>query len=314
MTDANLVLGRLSDATPLAGDVALRADLARSALAAITHAFPTLDEAAAADGIVAIAVARMVSAIKEISVSRGHDPRDFALVAYGGAGPMHAALVAAELEIGHVVVPPGPGNFSAFGALISDIRHDHVQTRLIDLDDAPIAAVGDAVAELEASAKAALSAEGMPAERIACRRACGMRYVGQSWDLIVAMPDDFTTLDDLAERFHATHERRFGYRTDDAVEIVSIRVSAIGAVERPDLPECPADGTVEAARTGARPVVFDRAVCETAIYQRERLPRDGAFDGPALVEEMGALTVVPPGWRARVGRYGELHLERAEDE
>jgi len=301
VTDANLVLGRLSPEIKLAGSVALDVDLARAAVGRLADAVAGLDIERAADGIVRIAVARMVSAIKEISIVRGYDPRDFVLVAYGGAGPMHAAFVAEELEIGHVLVPPSPGNFSAFGALISDIRHDHLRTHMAELATVDGDDLERRLAAIEDEARAAMAADGMAADRITTTRALGMRYVGQSWDLVVPLPGRADTAGDIAPLFHAAHEQRFGYRTEDPVEIVSLRVSAFGRVDKPDLPDGTAEGTVDAARKAGQ-----------GAYDRDRLPIGARIAGPATIEEMGAVTVLPVGWAAEVGRYGELHLRREE--
>ena len=167
ITDANLVLGRVPADRPLAGEVPLDLDLARRAVSRLVPRVPGVaGEAELADGIVRIAVARMVSAIKEISIGKGHDPRDFVLLAYGGAGPMHAAFIADELEIPRVLVPTAPGNFSAFGSLISDLRHDHVRTRLVNTRHGDFAEVEAIFAELEAEARATLEREGIGAEAV----------------------------------------------------------------------------------------------------------------------------------------------------
>ena len=308
VTDANLLLGRLSAKLKLAGSLALREDLAARAVARISGRIAGLDARGAADGIIRIAVARMVSAIKEISITRGYDPRDFTLVAYGGAGPMHAAFIAEELEIEHILVPPSPGNFSAFGALISDIRHDHIRSYPLALEGAGLDTIEHVFGEIEGGAREALVAEGMPGELVTTTRACGMRYVGQSWDLIVPINQRLESAEQLERSFHQAHERRFGYRMDAAVEVVSFRVSAIGRVEKPKLFDWPAAGSLEAAQTEQRPVHFTAGAGPAPVYRRERLPRGARFAGPAIVEEMGAVTVVPPGWSAEVGRYGEITL------
>jgi N-methylhydantoinase A len=310
VTDANLAIGRLAASLKLAGSVALDEALAGKVVARIAEAFQLKIEAAA-DGIVRIAVARMVSAIKEISVARGYDPRDFALMAFGGAGPMHAAFIAEELEIARVVVPLRPGNFCAFGALISDIRHDYLRTHRVELSSADAGELERAFAAIETEAREAMVAEGMPRERIAMRRSAGMRYLGQSWDLVVRLPEEVSSLKELEDLFHLAHEKRYGYRSADPVEIVSLRVAAIGEVAKPTLPEWSQGGSLEAARRETRQVYFGR-MQSVPVYLRDRLPRGARAAGPAIVEEMGAVTVVPPGWRLEVGRLGELHLLRGE--
>jgi N-methylhydantoinase A len=268
------------------------------------------DDAALAEGIVRIAVARMVGAIKEISIAKGHDPRDFTLLAYGGAGPMHAALVAEELEIPRVLVPTAPGNFSAFGSLISDLRRDYVRTRLTRTQSAQFADVEAAFGELEREARSQLATEGIAADRISTIRMLGMRYVGQSWELIVRMPEVAASMSDVEEAFRRAHERRYGHSGPGAIEIVNFRLTAVGAVPKPTLPRWTVGGTVDGARRLVRRLHFGGDWVESPVYRRSALPLGARFAGPAIVEEMGATTVVPPGWSGRVGELGELVLER----
>lgn len=311
ITDANLLLGRVPADLPLAGEVKLDVALARQAIGRLLGRIPGLgSEAQLADGIIRIATARMVSAIKEISIAKGHDPRDFALLAYGGAGPMHAALIADELEIPRVLVPWAPGNFSALGSLIGDVRRDYVQTRLLATRGAAFADVVDVFRTLEREATAALAAEGIAPEHISTLRSLGMRYVGQAWELLVRVPDEADSMEDLDEAFHRSHERRYGHRNDGAVEIVNFRLTATGATPKPLLPRPQAVGSVAEALRTERPVHFDGGFVTSPVYARERLARGACLSGPAIVEEMGATTVVPPMWSATVGAWGELILER----
>jgi N-methylhydantoinase A len=256
----------------------------------------------------------MVSAIKEISIARGHDPRDFALVAYGGAGPMHAALLADELEMTRVVVPPAPGNFSAFGSLISDLRRDYVQTRLVRTRSGDDAAVSRVFAELEQAARADLRAEGLADPDITLVRALGMRYVGQSWELLVrAEAETPVTLAALEAAFHRAHEQRYGHATPREAEIVNFRLTGVGAVPKPAPARWTLGGALAQAQRTEREVTFDRAPRRVPVYRRERLPGAVPITGPAVVEEMGSTTIIPPGWVAVVGGWGELVLERRED-
>ncbi len=310
VTDANLVIGRLASSLKLAGTVALDAALAHKAVNRIVEVFDSLDIPRAAEGIIRIAIARMVSAIKEISVSKGYDPRDFALVAFGGAGPMHAALIADELEISRVLIPLRPGNFCAFGALISDVRHDHLLTHRAAVADAELRGLEGAFLQIEESARRAMTEEGLPDAEVSLHRSAGMRYLGQSWDLIVRLPNQVPGTAELASLFHAAHERRYGYRAADPIEIVSLRVSAIGRVAKPKLGEWTVAGTLADARQDSRRVWFGGHPFEVPVFARDRLPRASSFMGPAIIEEMGAVTVVPPEWRLEVGRVGELHLTK----
>ena len=311
ITDANVVLGRVATDVPLAGEVPLDAEGARRALATLRERVAGVaDEAQLAEGVVSIAVARMVGAIKEISIAKGHDPRDFVLVAYGGAGPMHAAFVAEELEMPRVVVPPAPGNFSAFGSLISDLRRDYVRTRLTHTRRGTIAEVEAVFAELERAAGADLAAEGIPPERISFIRTLGMRYVGQSWELLVRVPPAADSMAALEQAFYLAHERRYGHAGDGAAEIVNVRLAAIGAVPKPPAPPWSVVGALAQARRTQRAVRFGGESMAVTVYERPRLPGGVPLAGPAVVEEMGATTVIPPGWTGTVGPWGELVLER----
>jgi N-methylhydantoinase A len=300
----------LSPNLKLGGSVAMHEALASQAVGALAAAISGLDTVGAADGIVRIAVARMVSAIKEISISRGYDPRDFVLLAYGGAGPMHAAQIADELEITKIIVPPRPGNFSAFGALVSDIRHDYVRSERAELGVADLSAILQGFVQLEASARETMVAEGIPGEKITMLRACGMRYAGQSWDLTVRISSSTREALELADLFHRAHEQRYGYRLADRVEIVSLHLSAIGEVIKPKLPEWAVKADSRSARPERRPAYFAGKEMATLIYDRDGLPRGAKIAGPAIVEEMGSVTVVPPGWSIEVEQFGEFHLGR----
>ena len=313
ITDANLVLGRVPADRPLAGEVPLDLDLARRAVSRLVPRVPGVaGEAELADGIVRIAVARMVSAIKEISIGKGHDPRDFVLLAYGGAGPMHAAFVADELEIPRVLVPTAPGNFSAFGSLISDLRHDHVRTRLVstrqrrlrggggDLRRAGGGGAGDARAGRDRRRRGPARRAGSACATSASRGSC--------WSAGRTAP---ASMDALEAAFHQAHERRYGHASGGAIEIVNFRLTGVGVIAKPALPRWPAGGRVEEARRGERAVYFDGGFGAVPVYVRDRLPPGGRFAGPAIVEEMGSTTVVPPRWAGEVGEHGEIVLSRS---
>jgi N-methylhydantoinase A len=311
ITDANLVLGRVPTDVPLAGEVALDPGQARRALQTLLgRVSGVADETAMAEGVIRIAVARMVGAIKEVSIARGHDPRDFVLVAYGGAGPMHGAFIAEELEMSRVVIPLAPGNFSAFGALISDLRRDYVRTRLTHTRRGAWAEVEQTFAELERRAHDDLVLEGIPDDRISLVRTLGMRYVGQSWELAVRMGSEVDSLPAVEAAFHRAHARRYGHASDGAAEIVNFRVIAVGRVPKPTATRWAVTGTLADARRAERSVHFGGEPVRTPIYERERLPAGVAVVGPAVVEEMSATTVIPPGWSGTVGSGGELMLER----
>ena len=308
VTDANLVLGRLGSETRLASTLALDGLLARASLERLAARFGAIEVHALADGVIRIAVARMVSAIKEISIAKGYDPRDFVLLAYGGAGPMHGALVASELDIDHVVVPPSPGNFSAFGCLVSDLQTTRTRTLLVETRRGEWPTVAEAFAGLERESRAELKSEGVGASDVAFRRELGMRYVGQSWELVVSIGPEVDSIRDAELAFHAAHAKRYGHGADAPAEVVTVRVTAIARTAKPALPSPAHDGAESDVRT--RPVHFDGAWSDTAVLARPALAAGDAVEGPALVEEMGSVTVVPPGWRLEVGAIGEFHLRR----
>jgi N-methylhydantoinase A len=311
VTDANLVLNRLSVGTPLAGGrISLDRELALKAVGTLGQRLG-LDAPRTADGILRIAVARMVSAIKQISISEGHDPRDFTLLPYGGAGPMHATAIADELEMRSVLVPIGPGNFAAFGSLISDLRRDYVLTRTIQLHAADWPEVDRVFRIVEAQARADLLSEGVPADCIDMIRSAGMRYLGQSWELNVDVAPSIASVEQLLATFAGVHDRRFGHRSGGTVEIVNFRVSGVGRVHKPAVPRWTVGGTLDDARTAVRPVYFEGAYRDTPIYARDRLPAGERLRGPALIEESGSTTVLPDGWHARVVEHGEILLERS---
>ena len=311
VTDANVVLHRLKPGVRLAGRIALDEDLARRAIR--TLGLDSLTDEAAAEGVVRIAVARMVSAIKQISVAKGYDPRDFTLVAYGGAGPMHGAFIAEELEIERVLVPTGPGNFAALGSLISDVKQDFVKTRtLLPRRLASFAEIAGEFDRLEGEARRSLEAEGVAPGDFSSRRALGMRYLGQSWEVDVDAPPEMATVDALEAAFHDTHERRFGHRNDGDTEVVSFRLTGIGRASKPAFGAWSVPGEAADARLETRPVFFGGRFFDTPVLERSRLPAGTTGAGPAILEEEGATTVAPPGWRFRVLDSGDLLMERGE--
>jgi len=312
VTDANLVLHRLSPGHALGGRIQLNVDLAAQAVDTLRSRFPALNTQELAEGIIQIAVARMVSAIKQISVAKGYDPRDFVLVAYGGAGPMHAAFIAEELEIPQVLVPLGPGNFAAFGSLISDIRQDYSRTVTLLPQQARFTEIETVFAELEAEGRANLIAEGVDEGQIHMLRTLGMRYLGQSWELEVDIPPEIDAIDKLEAAFSEVHDRRFGHKSGGATEIVNFKVAAIGRVPKPDLPPWEVTGTYADAALDRREVLFHGRAREVPVLDRARLPQGADFPGPVIIEESGSTTVVPPTWRVHVLERGDMMLQRED--
>jgi N-methylhydantoinase A len=312
VTDANLVLGRLNPERALGGRILPDRVAAEAALAEAAGRVPGLSPLRLAEGVIAIAVARMVGAVREISVERGLDPRGFALVAYGGAGPMHAALVARELAMREVIVPRLPGNFSALGLLCADMRAEGVTTVLAGLDPAGIEAVLRARRALVAQGEERLARDGIGPDRLTVEASVDMRFSGQAALFRVPLPERLGGPEALRRLFLDHYAERYGHaNASRAIEIEAVRVVAIGRLAKPAWERlaapapAPDDLPPEPDR---REVVFDGEVRAAAIFERDRLPPGFEADGPAVVEEDGATTVVPPGWRLRVDRLGNLRL------
>jgi N-methylhydantoinase A len=297
VTDANLFLGYLEDGATLGGEVVLQRELAERALERLGSQLG-LDALETALGIARVANAEMTRALRVISVERGLDPRDFALVAFGGAGGMHACALADELGMRTLVVPKAAGVLSALGLAISDVRRDYVEALLGELDPARLE---EAFADLEARAR-----EDLDDPRLA--RAADLRYHGQSFELTVDAGDP----DKLAERFHDAHEQRYGYRMDEeTVELVNGRVTATVAVEKPELREEAGEGD---GRAGRRRASFEGDWVEVDVFDRTKMGAGAEVAGPALVEFPEATCVVAPGWSGRIDEAGSLVLERAVPE
>jgi N-methylhydantoinase A len=298
VTDANLVLGLLADGAELGGEVVLDRALAERALATVGAALG-LDAEATALGVVRVADAEMVRALRVVSVERGLDPRDFALAAFGGAGGLHACALAEELGMTTVLLPRAAGVLSALGLAVSDERRDLVAPFLHPLDGLDAEELEAAYAALEADARAALP------DAVLTRRA-DLRYRRQAFELTVA-----GDAGDLAAAFHAAHERRYGYAmADEPVELVALRVVATVAVERPVLHEPDPPAGVDAV-AGRRRICLDGDWVEVDVHDRERMGRGSAVTGPAIVELREATCLVRPGWAGRVDDAGTLVLERA---
>lgn len=310
VTDANLLLQRLSEKNRLAGRIEMNKDLSLGVMQKLGEKLGGMDPYELAEGILRIAVVRMVSAIKHISVANGFDPRDFTLVAFGGAGPMHAAAIAEELEMKSVLVPIGPGNFCAFGSLISDIRRDAVLTRTIQIRQSTWADAEKIFQQLEGDARKALLAEGIPEDTLEMRRTVGMRYLGQSWELPVDLTPDMTDFPALEAVFSEVHLRRFGHTANDPTEIVSFRVAAIGKVSKPDFPQKEVSSAVPKP-DGQRDVFFNGKFLSTGLYERDELMAGQSITGPAIIDEAGATTIVPPGWSIKVLDLGDMLMERS---
>lgn len=323
VTDANIVLGRFDANSRLGGSMALNAESAASVIQR-DIAGPlglTLEEAAA--GILRVAHANIVRGIRVVSVERGYDPRDFALVPFGGAGPMHGSPVGRDLKMPRVMVPPTPGILCAMGQLISDLRHDFVETHII-----PFARLGEKgalalIEALRARADAHLAEDGVDPSRREIEIRIDLRYVGQSFALpIQTDPSQPGWWQALPEAFNAAHLARFGHADPDVpLEVVGFNVTGIGRIEKPLLPEIPTgDATPPSiALRGQRRVYFEPgdgddkgAWHQASVWSRDGLLAGNVLHGPAAIEEVSATTILYPGDRAEILPSGNIIVEVAE--
>jgi len=306
VTDAHLALGRIPPHL-LGGEIALDADRARAAILERVARPLGLGLEAAAQGILDIVNNNMVGAIRLVSVERGYDPRDFALVPFGGAGPLHGPDLAALLAMRTVVVPRHPGVLSTFGLLGTEVRNDYARTSLQKPPDYDLAAVGAVYAALEREADAWLAAEGVGAADRRLTRLADLRYKHQGFEITVPWPERDLSIEAAIARFHARHRRLYTYALTDApVEIVTLRVAATGRVRRFTIPTLgrrqPPKG-----RPPRRRVFFAGAGWrECPCVDRETLGAGAVVAGPAVVEQLDSTTVIPPGQRATVDRVGNL--------
>ena len=316
-TDANVVLQTLNPTHLLGGRMAVRQDLAKAAIGRLADKLG-LGVMETAQGILSVVTANMAKAIRVISVQRGHDPRDYTLMAFGGAGPLHAARLARELDMRRVLVPKNPGILCAMGLLLTDLRADFASTRLMPLAAASLPAIEDGFAALSARAETWFTDEDVAHAERRATRTVDMRYAGQNYELSIPLPDGPVTaaaLDHLAEGFYDAHRQRYGFVAEgETVQVVTLRLEAAGLVRKARLAEHPmASENAAGAVTGRRGVWFPEAgdFIDTPVYDREALRPGNRLDGPAIVEQMDTTTVVPPGMTARVDRYLNLILEVA---
>ena len=312
VTDANVVLGRLNPRTLLGGRMAMHAEKAQAVIDELAHDLG-VDRTKAAAGVLEIINVNMMGAVRVISVEQGEDPRDFTLVAFGGAGPLHAADIARTMGIRKVLVPPRPGLLSAIGLLHADVRGDFSLTRLVRADAEGLRAVNEGFKTLTARGAEWLEGEGE--ERGSFQRFADLRYFGQNFELILELKNerlDERALAKLMEAFHRRHKDYYGYdMRGQPVEIVNVRLVVTG--KRRATPQEHvklARGELKRALTEKRKVWFPQGgFVLTPVYDRDRLPADGRITGPAIIEQMDTTTVVPPKARLRQDRQGYLHME-----
>jgi N-methylhydantoinase A len=317
VTDANLLLGRLAPDLFLGGEMKLDVDGATHAVTSRISEPLGLSVAEAADGIIRIAVTQMANVVKRVTTARGLDARDFAMVAYGGAGPLHAVLVARELQIPRVIIPNAPGHFSAYGMLVSDLRRDYVRTLFARLADAPFDSFNAIFRELEQRGRDDIDEAAPERLEIIVKHAVDMRYVGQEHAVTVEVDRgafEARDIDAIKTAFDAVHNQRYGYASsDESAEIVNLRLSVIGVIAKPRLAplDVAASTSADEALIGVRPVEFGvmGGQLETPLYDRTRLLRGHRVTGPALIQEYASTTVLLPGDVLVVDQMGNLDIK-----
>jgi N-methylhydantoinase A len=312
VTDANLLLGRLNPSYFAGGELELDVAAARSAIQASVANHYGMTPAEAALGIVTVIDSTMTRLLWEVMIGRGYDPREFALVAFGGAGPLHACALAAALGIREVVVPPGPGTFSAYGMVAADIRHD-LDRMVLGAGPATDEELAIAFAELEHAALAQIESQHARYERVEFRRFAELRYAGQHHPLPIELPvpadGSVGILAPARRAFHEKHERLYGFRRDDTpVELLRLQLSAIGKVQR--LNGVPGGVAEDSAGrpTEHRPLYLDGAFCEAPVYHRSDLGVGSTFAGPCVIEEATSTTYLAPDFSLEVDAAGNLRI------
>jgi N-methylhydantoinase A len=315
-TDANMVLGVLNPKRFAGGAMTLNPELARDAVGRLADRLG-LDLLRTASGIIQVSNANMVQAIRQATTERGYDPRDFVLVAFGGAGPIHGADLAVQMSIPKVVVPPNPGLTSALGLLFADVRCDFSKTYTVRTDELRCEEVEEQFSELEDRARTTLRAAGFPDERVEIQRIANFKYYGgfEAVPLTIAIEGsvfDRSALDRALERFGSEHEREYSYVLDDVpVEMQLLRVVAHGLIDRPADRRADGGGSADEALAGEREVFFHEEgdFVSTQVYDRSQLRPEATIAGPAIVEQMDSTVLIRPGMSAVVDEFGNLILD-----
>jgi len=319
ITDANLILGRLNQKYLLGGKMKVFRELSEKAFRDKISAKIGVEVEEAALGAIEIANTVMSKVLRIVTVERGLDPRDFVLVAFGGAGPMHACALAEDLEISKIIVPAYPGMFSAVGLLVTDFKHTFVRSIRKIVDEIDPVELETIFGELEAKGREILRSEGVLDDQIVIRRTADMRYESQGYELSITVnnPVDENEIKELKKRFHEVHHLTYGYKVEEeAVEIVNVRMECVGLTEKPKLKvqECKLEENIEEAMIEKRTIYFENEEqwLETPVYLKDKLREGSVVFGPAIIEQYDSTIVVYPEWVAKVDSYSNVLLSRGE--
>jgi N-methylhydantoinase A len=316
VTDANVLAGRINPSYCLGGTIPLDVSKASAAIRPISDAFNMSIEEAAM-GIIRIADANMINALKLVSVRRGYDPRDFVLIAFGGGGAMHAGALMRELRVNKVIIPAEPAVFSAWGMLMTDLRRDYIRTLITRTDQVEPKRLNSIYSDMERQALQKMTAEGVKEDDMAFQRFADMRYMGQEHTVKVPLPSGQITAEvipDINERFHTLHEQTYTFRLETPVELVNYHLIIVGHVKHPEIRKLDEGmGDLNSAQKETRRVNFDEfGFHKTAIYERDLLPVRVSLRGPVVIEEPASTTVVFPDQQLTRDEYGFLHIEAVD--
>lgn len=308
-TDANLVLGRLG--TELAGgSISLNQNLAEKAIDAHIAAPKGMSTPEAAQAIIDVANANMTDAVRLLSIGRGYDPRDFALVAFGGAGALHGVDLARELAIPTVIIPPYPGVASAMGCLLVDLRHDFAQSYIVPAAKANVQDVERAFQEMEAEAREIIAREKVEMKEVILNRTIDMMYEGQWRSIQVPVPAPITSVEQAVQEFHRVHEREYTFRRDDTpVEFFRLNLVAIGVTDKVQPYRQESGGTLEPHANRRVHFPGNPKPLDTPIYKHDAMPVGAEVDGPCIIDQFDTTTVIPPGARATVDEYSNIRIQ-----
>lgn len=312
VTDANLVAGRINPDYFLGGEMEISQDASRQVIEQRIGGPLRRNASYAALGIVDVANANMLRALRAVSSMRGYDPRDYALVALGGAGPMHACELARDLKMREIIIPPSPGVTTALGLLTADVRHDYTRGKVQRMDQVDVVEIRRTYGTLESEGRASLQVEGISQRDMLLKRSADLRYQGQLYSISVPIrsrPGENGIIEEMIRSFHDHHERLYGHcAPEEPVELVALRVRATGSLTKPKpkLLEV-ARESPESAVKSKRPVLFrDEGWISSPIYDRYRLKSGHCFRGPAIVEEVDSTTVIPTGFEAEMDKWGNI--------
>jgi N-methylhydantoinase A len=315
VTDANIILGRLNPETLLAGRLEIRKELAVKAISDEICSKTGLDVFSASKGVIDVVNSNMARTIRVVSVERGYDIREFTLVAFGGAGPLHACELAQDLGIQHVIIPPSPGTFCSLGLLVADIKYDYIKTHIIEANTENLDKINDIYKALENKGNAFLEKEHIPEQERIFIRQVDARYKMQNYELSISISGgilDEHALQHAIEAFHVEHERNYGhFDRSQPIQFINFRLTAAGKRDKHVLKEIAGNRRVALNLGTVREVYFNKSTgyIKCPIYQKDDLPEIKPFYGPAVIEQMDTTIVIMPGWMAKLDCWGNIRLE-----